>query len=280
MALQRDARLDTGDVIAVLPSGILIMNLTKDTYQTLGLVGKKAFCGQRFEIRLDLAEPGFKNGSKGFDRVAWCFSHTLTRTFEFILASVDLQTGLARDIDFPPSAAYTRNVPSTSIDPLSDLIVPMIPPASFPPHVPSFDTDMDAEQWRSDAIDLFEWFGMVTCDVPRISAVQGTVDPFYSVYSCPEPNAIGTLTRVRGRGFLPPTEITSVLDKVGGDVREGRVPWAAVMVWGYRDAPIGWRDREHGWSTGGGENDSMILVLPGDQCVVFQAAGSGDAFSM
>lgn len=50
-ALRCNARIDTSDVFAVLPTGVLLLNVTKDTYESLGLVGtpcKFAAKGQRY----------------------------------------------------------------------------------------------------------------------------------------------------------------------------------------------------------------------------------------
>lgn len=57
--------------------------------------------------------------------------------------------------------------------------------------------------------------------------------------------------------------------------------WGALTVWGYRDSPIAWRGREHGFLTSG-ENDYTILLLnekkeSSDQhAVCYQALGVYD----
>ncbi len=56
--------------------------------------------------------------------------------------------------------------------------------------------------------------------------------------------------------------------------------WAAVHVWGFRDAPVSWHGARHGHGPLlGGENDYTVLLLPGDQYVLYVAAGEGDHFS-
>ena len=53
-ALSLERTLDTEDVIALVPPGILLLNLTLDTYQRLGLVGKSSQIhgqkGKRFQV--------------------------------------------------------------------------------------------------------------------------------------------------------------------------------------------------------------------------------------
>lgn len=38
--------------------------------------------------------------------------------------------------------------------------------------------------------------------------------------------------------------------------------WASLSVWGYRDSPFTWQDKQHYYSTNG-ENDYTFLLLPG-----------------
>ena len=56
--------------------------------------------------------------------------------------------------------------------------------------------------------------------------------------------------------------------------------WAAVHVWGFQDTPVSWHGACHGHGPLlGGEDDYTVLLLPGDQYVLYVAAGEGDHFS-
>ena len=63
-------------------------------------------------------------------------------------------------------------------------------------------------------------------------------------------------------------------------MKDAGCEWAAVHVWGFRDAPVSWHGARHGRGPLlGGENDFTLLLLPRDQYVLFIAAGEGDGFS-
>lgn len=78
---------------------------------------------------------------------------------------------------------------------------------------------------------------------------------------------------------------TNLLNNSYGIIRKEIKPkqcWGALTVWGYRDSPIAWRGREHGFLTSG-ENDYTILLLNEDngayeqRAVSYQALGVYDA---
>lgn len=47
------------------------------------------------------------------------------------------------------------------------------------------------------------------------------------------------------------------------------LPWAAVMVWGFPNAPVAWGNgdekRQHEAALAGGHNDYVIVVLPSNE---------------
>lgn len=55
--------------------------------------------------------------------------------------------------------------------------------------------------------------------------------------------------------------------------------WGALTVWGYRDSPLAWHGREHGYLTNG-ENDYTMLLLRDEHgngrepIVCYQASGA------
>ena len=52
------------------------------------------------------------------------------------------------------------------------------------------------------------------------------------------------------------------------------MPWAALSVWGFADAPVSWGLREHGHDHRGSENDYSVIVLPA------AAEGAGVRFAL
>ncbi|KAJ3172145.1 Ribonuclease P protein subunit p40 [Geranomyces variabilis] len=285
MALRADAHIDTDDVFAILPSGTMVLNVGKDTYESLGLAGKEsklpADRGRRFDVRIKMKSPDFHKKTKLWKRLEWCFSHTLVGKFDFWLMDFDILAGKTTE-PFPPfpiNAKPTRYSLSVTTSSQSSVIIPTLP---LPSPLPS-DCESKTEQQaaREHAVDVFEWLGLAAHAAPRIAA-SDSIDPFYSVYSPPQPNAPGDLTTLSIRGFISAQHVEAIITRAAAAVdsdTKGTPAWAAAMVWGFRDSPVSWREQEHGYGDGG-ENDFLILLEGKGQCVVFQAVGSKDAFSI
>lgn len=185
-----------------------------------------------------------------------------------------VETGASLEISFPPNFANKRFFIQTEHRTLENILVPNFQEMAFD----RFSKTAEGEEWRELAIDVFEWFGMLACEASRISATD-KVDPFYSVYATPDPCQPTTVTKLSRTGFISSQEISSVMKQAVDSVSVGGMPWAAVMVWGFRDAPVSWRREEHGYLTGG-ENDYLVVFKPNNRCLVFQALGSNDGFSV
>ncbi|PIK37595.1 putative ribonuclease P protein subunit p40 isoform X2 [Apostichopus japonicus] len=83
-------RVDNHTVVAVLPSGHLILSVDKDLYQELGLSGKPSkYTGRnatRFVVEIDLFNANHSNGKKQYNRVLWSLKDRLNLTFNFIFS--------------------------------------------------------------------------------------------------------------------------------------------------------------------------------------------------
>lgn len=76
-------------------------------------------------------------------------------------------------------------------------------------------------------------------------------------------------------------QVHSLVQLLRGAVDGGAAPWAALMVGGFADFPVGWRNHARRGGTGAivGANEMpsqthfMVLILPGGECCVFCAPG-------
>lgn len=101
-ALSIGDRIDQHNACCILPTGKMILSVDKDTYEQLGLTGKKSAFSSRLkanrfskclsaftctlrqphtlhrsyqkDITIDLTAPSFKPGKKNYDRVRWCLT--------------------------------------------------------------------------------------------------------------------------------------------------------------------------------------------------------------
>lgn len=46
------------------------------------------------------------------------------------------------------------------------------------------------------------------------------------------------------------------------------LPWAAVSVWGFEDAPVSWKLNEHGWYQSGDNHYNIIVFRTGQYWIL------------
>ncbi|KAJ3153846.1 Ribonuclease P protein subunit p40 [Geranomyces variabilis] len=282
IALRADAHIDTDDVFAILPSGTMVLNVGKDTYESLGLAGKEsklpADRGRRFDVRINMKSPDFHKKTKLWKRLEWCFSHTLVGKFDFWLTDFDILTGKTTELlpPFPFNAKPTRYSLSVTTSSQSSVLIPTLP---LPSPLPS-DCESKTEQQaaREHAVDVFEWLGLAAHAAPRIAA-SDSIDPFYSVYSPPQPNAPGDLTTLSIRGFISAQHVEAIITRAAAAVdsdTNGTPAWAAAMVWGFRDSPVSWREQEHGHFIGEMGSTTRFFSLSQIQFISWSAIERAD----
>ncbi|RUS21509.1 hypothetical protein BC937DRAFT_92478, partial [Endogone sp. FLAS-F59071] len=205
--------------------GNLILSVTKDTYEQLGLPGKLAQFGpnkQRFIVQIDLTAKSMVPGKKGYDRIKWCFENTFVKKFTFFIASINPSTGATEEIEFPDDVKPLKIPVEKAIHELRSISIP---------DLSGIKVISAEDRWRNEALDIYEWLGLaslrakrcsvnifVTFDIlytrrainlsfvidqmRRISATD-RVDSYISVYHSPEPNTQGTGCMIRWTGFIP-----------------------------------------------------------------------------
>ncbi|KAG0280334.1 hypothetical protein BGZ96_001602 [Linnemannia gamsii] len=268
IALSVQGGIDTHDVVCLDGKGKLILNLTKDSYEQLGLSGKPSTFHQdrqRYVVEIDLNKPAMIPGKPGFERVKWCFENTLVTPFSMLFASVDSQ-GVSLPLEFPESVQATPmkfNIQST---PLNNIIIPDATPLRT--------IGKNDLRWRRSVSDLYEWVGLASIQSDRIT-FGDNIDPFLCVYSPPAPPTIeqqqdptpssGSLIEISG--FIPSQSITRILEALrslldsSASTLSSAQGWANMTVWGFQDSPISWIGREHGHLVSG-ENMYSFFLWP------------------
>ncbi|KAI9288145.1 ribonuclease P 40kDa subunit-domain-containing protein [Umbelopsis sp. AD052] len=270
-----DTYLDTEDVAIIDGDGHLVLSLQKETYEAFGLEGKAATFtenGRRYIITIDVSAPTFRPGNKTFDRTKWCLDNNLSRSFKMVMTRVDTNTGASLDV-LLSNVQHSKKPVSWASSKMDGIRLPnfetlKLPEGATPNNI-----------WKDEALEAHEWLGMATLGSQRLS-VNDKPDPFLSVYSCPEPYTTGSVTSLRSAGLVTPQYIENLLITLRKEIKAKQC-WGALTVWGYRDSPIAWRGREHGFLTSG-ENDYTILLLREEKdaseqrAVCYQALGVYD----
>ncbi|KAI8363559.1 ribonuclease P 40kDa subunit-domain-containing protein [Mortierella sp. GBAus27b] len=259
IALSVHGGIDTHDVVGLDGKGKLILSLTKDSYEQLGMIGKPSEFlrgRQRYAVELDLSSPSMVPGKPGFERIKWCFENTLTTVFPMVLASVDPE-GNSLPLEFPESARATRmsfNVQCTQLNNI------MIPDTTTIRTIGKNDL-----RWRLNVSELYEWVGMAAIQSDRIT-LGDRIDPFLCVYSNPPqttPDPVGSEgCLVEVSGLIPSESILKMFQALRSLLDGPANPdWTNFTVWGFQDAPISWRGEEHGHLMNG-ENMYSFFLWP------------------
>ncbi|RHZ56987.1 hypothetical protein Glove_395g26 [Diversispora epigaea] len=283
-ALSLSEGIDISNVISLDESGTLILNLTKDTYEQLGLTGKPSKYGtsrQRFVVQINLLEKSMIPGKKGYERVKWCFENSLTESFPFLISFIDIISHESKEMKFPSTFnAKKLNVEQNSFL-LNDILIPEISEMiKMNNNNNNNDNKKEENKWKSDAIEIYDWLGLVSLKSQRLLAYD-QIDPYISLYSPPEPYKMGDGTLLRWTGFIPSAIILSIFKSVLEQIEKNNlnVPWIVINIWGFKDSPISWNKQEHNHFMSG-ENNYSFLIWPDGSYTLYQALGEYDNYSI
>ncbi|KAI9593740.1 ribonuclease P 40kDa subunit-domain-containing protein [Syncephalis fuscata] len=245
VAISVGTHIDRDDVVALDASGRLILNVTKDTYEKLGLDGQPSRFSkqqpQRFVITLDLTLAAMKPGKKLYDRIRWCFENTFNEPVRFFIVhalqgkytemvfpasirvikrNLSRDAGLCRDLKIPTMASlHTGPTPLKTTEPAKDATKPLFtlssrkrprPSDKCENNIATTISETQLTDWESEAIEAREWLGMVACNADRMRLGE-EVDPFVAVYHIPEPNEISDGYQCRWRGLITAEHIHCTL---------------------------------------------------------------------
>ncbi|KAJ2295656.1 hypothetical protein IWW55_005377, partial [Coemansia sp. RSA 2706] len=265
VALSADRFIDADDVFAIDGRGTLILSVCKDTYETLGLVGRQAkFPLQRdtrYVIEIDLLADCMDPMKKYFQRIKSRFDAVLDEPVEFLVGFYDKQSGTPITFDLPGASAVELQSERHHLQGIS---------------VPRIDNELVGVSKRSDvwveqAQELFEWIGLAASCSQAIAS--NACDSQISTYSVPQPNSLADIEVHTFSGLISAQAISSVAKELANSPCQNEI---YICVWGYEDAPVSWKLYEHGFLTSG-ENMYAQAYVPDQRCcLTFQACGPWD----
>ncbi|XP_033755809.1 ribonuclease P protein subunit p40-like [Pecten maximus] len=253
--MSHKTRIDVDDCVAVLPTGQLILHLTKDTYQCLGLEGKPAEFPHKnpdkFVVTINLLEKCFRPEKKKYQRVFRCLRDRLDVRFDVIM------TWDPNDDALCPSSLQKyfqikgHTCVKTNVRCQQRLLKHL--------QVPILDVEMDCSgtlEYNQD--DVYEWLGGVAVN----TCLNGEPDNYTTTYSYPGPTReVDHSIYVQYKGFFSPSTIHKVMEELRNHIQKAKAPWACLTVHGLVDSPVSWETKEHGFLTCG-DNIYTLLVFP------------------
>ncbi|XP_072525402.1 ribonuclease P protein subunit p40 isoform X2 [Salminus brasiliensis] len=258
-ALSSKTRIDEDSVVAVLPSGQLILSLDKDTYEQLGLEGRPSLYSHRktmkYVVTVDLKS--LVMGTKRYQRVLLSLRERVPLRTDFIFTG-----GVGALPDLLSQHSYEVRRPFFHCQTLQNLLCPLLHPF-----------DLRGEHCFCTPTQFLEWLGVVShsvhCDNQAAS--------FLSTYACPEPRSlVGKAQLCTVTGLISPEDICKLLTELRQCFEEPHVMnWVSLTVHGCADSPVSWGAAEHGFLKGG-ENFYSFVCFQNQDYLLYMATGSED----
>ncbi|XP_072169011.1 ribonuclease P protein subunit p40-like [Diadema setosum] len=207
-ALSVNDQLDTGDVVALLPSGTLVLSLTKESFQELGLDGRPSQFNRtrktgKHIVEIDLKREDFKPGEGFYERVQTRLASHPELKFTFLLACERSIEPLLL-LHLKSFTCHHHHL-SHSTHTCHDIPVPTVSGWSLPVGEES-GCGTSAES-AAGVMDFQEWLGMVACQCNLNGG-----DDYLSTYECPSPREdSGEVFHEKWRGFIPATTVSQIL---------------------------------------------------------------------
>ncbi|XP_061447233.1 ribonuclease P protein subunit p40 isoform X2 [Rhineura floridana] len=243
-ALTYTTRIDQDSTAALLPTGKLILSVDKDTYEELGLQGRPSlYSGKkpmRYIITVDLTDSACGPDSKKYNRVIWTLKEKKVLEFDFLLAwhhtGSEEPSSLMSYFSKNQIQAYQ---PKITFNTLRNVQCPVLE-----------NNKLQGEpEAACSAQEFFEWLGAIFTHV----GLENTSSSFLSTYSCPQPSTLveqALLCTVTG--FILPEKIIHLLEQIRSYFEEPKLAdWISLVVHGFADSPVSWKESEHGFLKGG-----------------------------
>ncbi|XP_064611464.1 ribonuclease P protein subunit p40-like [Liolophura sinensis] len=267
--ISHGTRIDSEDCVALLPSGHLLLHLTKDTYEQLGLEGKPSIYGGKrpgkYVVEIDLTQPYFTPLKKNYQRVKRCLEENFPLCFSFLVMWIPKDSSVC-------SSSIAVYFEKKGFD-YKQLNLKQTWKTHKNIEVPVIDScQTETQEECCGVTDLYEWLGYISCNCN----IPGGSEEYLSSYVCPAPASThAQCVCYRIEGMLSTTTILTVLQGIREHIKSCSVPWAALTAHGFADSPVSWQRREHGFQASG-ENLFTFVVFQNDDYWLFSAVDAAD----
>jgi hypothetical protein len=276
-AMSVETLIDSDDAFCIY-AGRLMMNVSKDTYHSLGIQSSKATypikVGDRWIIQYDLTSPSFSPGKKNYDRFFTNLS-LFEQKFNIILNCTDEQ-GNSITIDF--------NLPDIAINKVNNRCDYFFRKNQ---RIPDIKESIFHDQYEEEG--LIDWVGAINNDITnlipndsienegeKIDEKQEKKNDFISNYELSfSTSLISDYQCNTISGLISSSFLKIQFHELFTCVNSRKLTWACVSVWGFEDSPIGYKNGEHSYFMSG-ENDFVMFILPEKKIFMYKTTGIYD----
>ncbi|KAJ1981781.1 hypothetical protein H4R33_005174 [Dimargaris cristalligena] len=187
------------------------------------------------------------------------------------------------------TAKATATAPDTDANTTTDLIRTTLG-APFFTQLNSKVARQLPEIFRDRAQEIFEWLGLYYHESPRIAETDRSRQSSISHYQVPKPHQSGVALTLSYSGFLSPYTVLALYRQLPHLIRKwnesvidrqdpkAQPAWAALSVWGFKDAPVSYGLKQRNVLSSG-ENDYSLLLGPDNEGVLYQVCDILDEYS-
>lgn len=230
-----------------LHDGVLVMRLSRQTYQRAGLDGRRCSkTPEQWDIRIDFSGAGFV-GSKAMQRL----EKSLTRALN---QPIDMMVTLSDEADIPSElAGHERDCAKVVF--------------TEPRRAPRFECllrglqhkEKKSSQWdnfHEEQEELQTYLALLT--LPQTVPVKP--DAYISTYSY-EGGPLTEVTTTRFTGLLSSSQVVKLVRSLAS--MSGSA-WYAIHIRGFEEPPITWAEGEHGTCIGGDNHITIVSWTDAD----------------
>ncbi|XP_075684576.1 ribonuclease P protein subunit p40 isoform X2 [Rhinoderma darwinii] len=212
-------------------------------------------------VTIDLTDSAMSPDGKKFQRVRWALTEKKPLNFDFLFTWDNTEEPsilsyfskyVVKECQFKINSGVSRelNCPVLKSDELHG-----------------------KEEESCSATEFFEWLGAISNNIDW----ENESSSFISSFCCPEPNILieqahlCTIT-----GFITPAKIQKLVKQLREYFNEPKLSqWVSLMVHGFADSPVSWRESEHGFFKGG-ENLYCFVIFNNEDYWLQMAVGTND----
>ncbi|XP_029053558.2 ribonuclease P protein subunit p40-like [Osmia bicornis bicornis] len=256
-------KIDLDNIIAVTPTGHLILSLLTEDFQKLGLEGTVSFFDRkvhtRYVITIDLKCESFIPGKKNYEHTRISLKERFNQKFDVIVSWNPPDENLC-----PSSIAawFHKREYNVSLCHQS-----FLQKTEYSLKVPIISNDSNNDKF-------FEWLGVFTISGDLKNNKE---DDYVNTYICPSPSTeFGQVQYLQWTGFFTRRQIINLYNAVKEYVSMHRtLPWCALHVQGFQDSPISWDLKEHTFYTDG-DNSYTVVFRPAAHTIVRKSLSSNN----